>query len=219
MRILLVEDHVTFAEALREALQREGFVVNHVTQVHHAELTLATDAPDLMILDLGLPDQDGLVFLKRLRQAGRRLPILILTARDRLDDKVTGLDEGADDYLAKPFDMPELLARLRVLERRLSTQSHALLTVGSLALDTRTQSVTQAGQTLTLSRREYGLLKALMENVGRIQTRDVLESRLYAWGDEVASNALEVHIHHLRKKIGLTAIRTIRGVGYLMPPA
>ena len=169
------------------------------------------------MLDLGLPDRDGLQVLKSLRDDGIRLPVLLLTARDTVEDKVNGLDSGADDYLAKPFEMAELLARLRVLERRLGIHAQATLSHGDLLLSTRSHDVSIAGTPVELSRREYMLLKSLMENAGRVQTRDSLESSLYSWGEEVASNALEVHIHNLRKKLGSEWIRTVRGVGYMMP--
>lgn len=219
MRLLLVEDNPSLADGLREALQDEGFAVNHVTTAGAALAALRSDPPDLLVLDLGLPDRDGLQVLRELRSDGMRLPVLLLTARDTIDDKVSGLDSGADDYLAKPFDMAELLARLRVLERRLGIQTQATLTHGDIILSTSSHDVSRAGQPVELSRREYMLLKSLLENAGRVQTRDTLESRLYSWGEEVASNALEVHIHNLRKKLGSEIIRTVRGVGYVMPAA
>jgi len=218
MRLLLVEDNLSLADGLREALMREGFAVNHVTTASSALAALHSDPPDLLVLDLGLPDRDGLQVLKSLRDDGIRLPVLLLTARDTIEDKVNGLDSGADDYLAKPFEMAELLARLRVLERRLGIHAQATLSHGDLLLSTRSHDVSIAGTPVELSRREYMLLKSLMENAGRVQTRDSLESSLYSWGEEVASNALEVHIHNLRKKLGSEWIRTVRGVGYMMPP-
>jgi DNA-binding response OmpR family regulator len=217
MRLLLVEDNLSLADGLREALMREGFAVNHVATASSALAALHSDPPDLLVLDLGLPDRDGLQILKSLRNDGIRLPVLLLTARDTIEDKVNGLDSGADDYLAKPFEMAELLARLRVLERRLGIHAQATLSRGDLLLSTRSHDVSIAGIPVELSRREYMLLKSLMENAGRVQTRDSLESSLYSWGEEVASNALEVHIHNLRKKLGSEWIRTVRGVGYMMP--
>lgn len=217
MRLLLVEDNLSLADGLREALMREGFAVNHVATANSALAALRSDPPDLLVLDLGLPDRDGLQVLKSLRDDGIRLPVLLLTARDTIEDKVNGLDSGADDYLAKPFEMAELLARLRVLERRLGIHAQATLSHGDLLLSTRSHDVSIGGTPMELSRREYMLLKSLMENAGRVQTRDSLESSLYSWGEEVASNALEVHIHNLRKKLGSEWIRTVRGVGYMMP--
>jgi DNA-binding response OmpR family regulator len=152
--------------------------------------------------------------LRQLRREHRELPVLVLTARDSLGDKVAGLDSGADDYLAKPFEMAELLARLRVLGRRIGTSSSNVISIGTVSLDTSNQAVTVNGVPTELPRREYMLLKVLMENAGRVQTRDSLENKLYSWGEEVASNALEVHIHHLRKKLGTEFIATVRGVGY-----
>lgn len=214
MHILLIEDDLPLAENLTKALSASGYVVNHVSRGQHALNALKTDPPDIAILDLGLPDLDGITVLKRLREQHKELPVLVLTARDSIDDKVAGLDSGADDYLAKPFDMPELLARLRVLERRLSTTKTSEITIGPVTLDTAQLRVTYHGEPLELSRREYMLLKILMENAGKVLTRSSLESRLYAWGDEVASNTVEVHVHHLRKKLGPDFIHTVRGVGY-----
>ncbi|MEH6529642.1 MAG: winged helix-turn-helix domain-containing protein, partial [Porticoccus sp.] len=175
---------------------------------------VATEEPDIVILDLGLPDMDGLKVLKKIRHQSSSLPVILLTARDSINDKVMGLDSGADDYLAKPFEMTELLARLRVLERRLSTTKSTQITIGDISLDTSTQAVVQQNHELDLSRKEYMLLKSLMENAGKVLTRSTLETRLYSWGEEVCSNALEVHIHHLRKKLGPNFIKTVRGVGY-----
>ncbi len=214
MQILLVEDDRPLAQGIKTSLTHEGFTVNHLTHGEQAISSLKIDAADMVILDLGLPDIDGNEVLKRVRQFNAELPILLLTARATLNDKVKGLDAGADDYLAKPFEMAELLARLRVFERRLSSTKHADLTIGDVSLDLVNLQVTVADKTLELSRREYMLLKALMENAGRIQTRDSLESKLYSWGEEVASNTIEVHIHHLRKKLPKEFIRTVRGVGY-----
>ncbi len=214
MQIVLIEDDVTLAAGLITSLTREGFIVNHITNGSYAVVTCETEQPDMVILDLGLPDMDGLEVLQAIRAGNATIPVLILTARTSLDDKVTGLDLGADDYLAKPFEMPELLARLRVLERRLSSQQHAELTVGTVTIESKHQVVRVDGQQVELPRREYMLLKTLVENAGRVQTRQSLEARLYSWDDELASNALEVHIHHLRKKLPKQFIKTVRGVGY-----
>jgi len=214
MQVLLIEDDPSLAQGLKTSLKREGFIVNHLQLGRLAIESVATAAPDMVVLDLGLPDMDGQDVLRALRKINAELPVLILTARSSLQDKVDGLDSGADDYLAKPFDTDELLARLRVFERRLSSLKHAELVVGTVAMDTKAQQVKVNGADLELSRREYMLLKTLMENVGRVQTRDSLETKLYSWGDEIASNAIEVHIHHLRKKLPEQFIRTVRGVGY-----
>lgn len=214
MQILLVEDDHALAKALQQALQEQGHTVNAVGSGEAAVLIINTETPDIVILDLGLPDIDGIDVLTQTRKKHSDLPVLILTARADLDDRIKGLDSGADDYLGKPFEMTELFARLRVLERRLSTGKSAEITINNVRLDINHNSVTLDGQELELSRKEYMLLKSLMENVGRIQTRSTLESRLYSWNEEVASNALEVHIHHLRKKLGSDFIKTVRGVGY-----
>jgi DNA-binding response OmpR family regulator len=214
MSILLVEDDVALAAGLRQALRAEGFAVNHVATGGDALHVIATEVPEIVILDLGLPDMDGLSVLKRLRAANADLPVLLLTARNTSGDKVAGLDSGADDYLAKPFDMPELLARLRAISRRISATGTNLIEVGDVSLDTASMKVRVNGQEVELPRREYMLLKVLLEGAGKIQTRDSLEQKLYSWGEEVASNALEVHIHHLRKKLGADLIKTVRGVGY-----
>jgi len=214
MLILLVEDDRSIAQALELTLQKQGYSVNSVGTGAAALHVVDTQPPDLLILDLGLPDIDGLEVLKRIRGKEVDLPILLLTARAGLDDRVRGLDSGADDYLPKPFDVSELLARLRVMERRLTTARTAEITIGAVTLDINRNSVLVGSDELELSRREFMLLKSLMENAGRVQTRHVLESRLYSWGEEVASNALEVHVHHLRKKLGADFIRTVRGVGY-----
>ena len=214
MQILLVEDDRQLAESLGTALATKGYVVNSVERGRLALNTLATEPPDIIILDLGLPDMDGLQVLRGVRNHSKSLPVLLLTARDSTADVVAGLDSGADDYLAKPFEITELLARLRVLERRLGTAVSNAITIGAVSLDTAQLSATLSGHPLELSRREYMLLKALMENAGKVLSRSSLESRLYSWGEEVASNALEVHVHHLRKKLGAGFIKTVRGVGY-----
>ena len=216
MPILLVEDDCDLAAGLKRALQNEGFAVNHVATGADALAAIKTEAPEIVILDIGLPDIDGLTVLKRLRVAHPELPVLLLTARASLDDKVAGLDSGADDYLAKPFDMDELFARLRVLQRRLGTVKSSSINIGAIMLDTTNHEVRIDDNTIELSRREYMLLKALMENAGRVQTREALETKLYSWGEEIASNAVEVHIHNLRKKLMPDFIKTIRGVGYVV---
>jgi DNA-binding response OmpR family regulator len=217
MRILLAEDDPLIADGVMAALRQSGFVVNPVTGGKAACASIQADPPDILVLDLGLPDMDGLEVLKYSKAHAPATQVLILTARDSTEAKVRGLDLGADDYLTKPFARAELLARLRVLERRLGNAASATITVGALQLDTRTQEVRVDGELLVLSRREYMVLKTLVENVGAIQTRDTLETRLYGWGEEVASNTIEVHIHHLRKKLPEGFIKTLRGIGYMVP--
>jgi len=214
MQILLVEDDRPLALGLQKALQIQGYAVNHIENGNAALHVIATEKPDILVLDVGLPDISGLDVLKKLRKTETALSVLLLTARDSTDDKVAGLDSGADDYLAKPFEMSELLARLRVLERRLTSTKTSTINIGKVCLDTIEQHVTYEEKQVDMARREYMLLKSLMENAGRIQTRESLETKLYSWGEEVSSNALEVHIHHLRKKLGGDFIKTVRGVGY-----
>lgn len=214
MQILLVEDDQSLAAGLCKALRNEGFVTNHVAAGKAALHAVSVEPPDIVVLDLGLPDMDGLDVLKSIRSSGSVIPILILTARSSIDARVSGLDGGADDYLPKPFETPELIARLRVIERRLSTTRESKIEVGDVTLDTITRQVCFKGEPVELARREYTVLKSLIENCGKVQTREQLESRLYAWGEEVSSNAIEVHVHHLRKKFGSDFIKTIRGVGY-----
>nr|WP_279537110.1 response regulator transcription factor [Aestuariicella hydrocarbonica] len=211
---MLVEDDMDLAGGLIKALRREGFTVNHVALGKQAILSVRSEPPDLLVLDLGLPDITGLQVLESVRSLKLALPVLILTARDGLDDKVMALDSGADDYLSKPFEMEELLARLRVLARRLGTSMHSKIELHGVLLDTRHHEVAVAGQPINLSRREYMLLMALMENAGRVQTKEMLEQKLYGWGEEVVSNAIEVHVSNLRKKMPADLIKTVRGVGY-----
>jgi DNA-binding response OmpR family regulator len=214
MQLLLVEDDKILAEGLQKALKTEGFTVNHVVEGLVALSVIRTESPDALILDIGLPDIDGLEVLKRLRKFNKTLPVIILTARDSLQDKIIGLDGGADDYLPKPFDTTELFARLRVLERRLSSVKQNKIELGVVSLDISGHTVQVSGETTDMPRHEYMILKALMENTGRILTRQQLESKIYNWDEEVVSNALEVHIHNVRKKLPQDFIKTVRGVGY-----
>ncbi|MCL4123498.1 UNVERIFIED_CONTAM: hypothetical protein GTU68_019619 [Idotea baltica] len=216
MQILLVEDDRALAEGLVKALSKEGLSVNHLNQGHLAISAIKTALPDMLILDLGLPDIDGIAVLKATRKVSPDLPILLLTARATIEDKVLGLDHGADDYLAKPFDVAELLARIRTFERRASSFKHARLTLKNVTLDTAGHKVLVDDKAVSFSRREYMLLKMLMENAGRVQTKDSIEAKLYSWGEEVTSNAIEVHIHHLRKKLPTGLITTLRGIGYII---
>jgi DNA-binding response OmpR family regulator len=217
MRILLVEDDPQLGDGLMVGLRQAGFAVDWVRDGHAADLALSTETFDLVVLDLGLPRLSGMEVLKRARDRGRTAPVLILTARDATGDKVAGLDAGADDYLVKPIDLDELTARIRALTRRSAGRAAPLLTHGDLALDPAAHSVTLAGQPVELASREFSLLQMLLESAGRVLTRSQLEQSLYGWGDEPDSNALEVHIHHLRRKLGSDLIRTLRGVGYTIP--
>ncbi|WJG09263.1 response regulator [Aliiglaciecola sp. LCG003] len=214
MKILLVEDDLALSEALSKSLRQQNYAVNCVHNGKDALLALADNESNLLVLDLGLPDMDGLKLLDTIRRNKNTIPTLILTARDTLLDKIEGLDKGADDYLAKPFDMDELLARLRVMERRLGTSQQSVIECGPVRLDATNHLLLIDGESVETSRREFTLLKSLMENVGRIQSKHQLESKLYEWGDEVASNTIEVHIHNLRKKLPADFIKTVRGVGY-----
>ncbi|WP_101758138.1 response regulator transcription factor [Oceanicoccus sp. KOV_DT_Chl] len=214
MRILLVEDDPSLGVGLKDALSHEGFVINLVTSGSEALAAIRAEAPDILVLDLGLPDMDGLEVLTKIKQQTANIPVMVLTARSDLNDKINGLDKGADDYLAKPFEIKELAARLRVFERRLATATSSTIIIGNVKLDTASHSVTVNDELIDFSRREFMLLKSLMENAGKVLTRDALETRLYSWGEEVASNAIEVHIHHLRKKLPDHLIKTVRGIGY-----
>ncbi|MFN4149026.1 MAG: response regulator [Rhodocyclaceae bacterium] len=219
MRILLAEDDPQLGDGLMVGLRQEGYAVDWVKDGMAADLALKSESFDLLVLDLGLPRLSGMEVLARLRARGHSLPVLILTARDAVSDKVLGLDRGADDYLVKPVDLDELAARVRALARRVAGRAQPVLRLGDLVLDPAARQVTLAGQNVELSQREFSLLQALMENSGRVLTRTQLESSLYGWRDEPDSNALEVHIHHLRKKLGAERIKTLRGVGYMMPKA
>ena len=216
MQVLLVEDNTLLANAIVRTLKSAGFSINHVDRGELALNAIRTSQPDIVVLDLGLPDMDGLEVLKSARKTGFSNPVLILTARDATSDKVLGLDAGADDYLAKPFEIDELLARLRALERRLSNVKSHFIEIGDVEIDTNSHEVTIAGEGVSMSRREYMLLKALMESTNKIQTRDLLDSKLYSWGEEVSSNTVEVHIHNLRKKLPVGFIQTVRGIGYVV---
>lgn len=217
MRILLAEDDPHLGDGLTVGLRQDGYAVDWVKDGMAADLALKSEPFDLLVLDLGLPRLTGMEVLARLRARGQTLPVLILTARDATGDKVLGLDAGADDYVVKPVDLDELAARVRALSRRVAGRAQPVVQVGELVLDPATREVTLRGTPIELSQREYSLLSMLMENCGRVLTRAQLEASLYGWRDEPDSNALEVHIHHLRKKLGAERIRTLRGVGYMMP--
>jgi two-component system response regulator QseB len=216
MRLLLVEDDELLGNGLQVGLQQSGYAVDWVKDGQSAELFLGAGAYDLMILDIGLPKRSGLEVLRSQRSRGVDLPVLILTARDTVEDKVAGLDSGADDYLVKPFDLDELAARIRALLRRRSGRSEPVIRHRDIVLDPASHVVTRAGQSIEIAPREFAVLLQLLEHRGRVLSRAQLEQNLYSWKDEVDSNAVEVHIHHLRKKLGAELIRTIRGVGYVI---
>jgi DNA-binding response OmpR family regulator len=218
MKLLVVEDDVDLAAGLVKALRREGFSADAVGTGREAMHSIDIDPPDLVILDRGLPDMDGIAALKMWRAKNKNLPVLILTARGGLEDKVNALDLGADDYLAKPFEMAELLARLRVLLRRMGTALSSYIHIGDVRVDLAGNQASLGDEDLKLSRREFMLLRSLMENAGRIQTKESLEKKLYGWGEEIASNVIEVHISNLRKKLPADFIHTVRGVGYTIAP-
>jgi two-component system response regulator QseB len=216
MRVLLVEDDVMIGNSIQQGLQHEGFTVDWVHDGEAAELAIRTTAYAVMLLDLGLPKKSGLDVLATLRHLGLALPVVILTARDAVADRVRGLDHGADDYLVKPFALDELTARMRAVLRRHQGRADPVITYGVLTLDPATHQVTWQGQPVELSGREFALLQALLDRPGAVLSRSQLEERLYGWEDEVASNAVEVHIHHLRHKLSPALIHTVRGVGYLV---
>jgi len=216
MHLLLVEDDHLVAQGLCRSLRQEGYSVEHSATVKHALQCLGSGEIEMVILDLGLPDGDGSQVLKQIKSQKKIIPVVILTARSSIDDKVQGLDMGADDYLAKPFEPAELFARLRVASRRVNQTQSSLLHCGEVTMDTSAHTVTLANEPLSLPRKEYMLLKALLENQGRVQSKQQLENKLYQWGEEVGSNTIEVHIHHLRKKFPSDFIKTLRGIGYVV---
>ena len=216
MRILLVEDDALLGDAVQAGLKQAGHAVDWAQDGIAAETALAAEDYAAVVLDLGLPRKGGLEVLRSLRARKRSLPVLVLTARDTVEDRITGLDAGADDYLVKPFDLGELNARLRALLRRAGSQPAPVLAAAGVTLDPATRTVSSAGKPVEVSAREFALLEALMQHPGRALSRAQLEEQLYGWGEEVGSNAVEVHIHNLRKKLGSEAIRTLRGIGYVM---
>ncbi len=214
MKILLVEDDELIASGLQLALGRLRHRVEWSADGQQAQRLLDTEDFDLVILDLGLPGKDGFDILGHLRQAGSAVSVLILSARDGIKDRVKGLDLGADDYLTKPFDLDELLARVRVLERRRMSSANHVLENGKLVLDLNAMTVTWDNQPVELPRREWMLLRLFVENPQRVYTRSQIEDALYGWSEGTESNAIDVHVHHLRKKITPDLIKTIRGIGY-----
>jgi two-component system response regulator QseB len=214
MRILLVEDDELLGEGTRKGLIQDGYTVDWVKDGALADQALKTEKFDLVVLDLGLPKMPGISVLQFMRDRGDTTPVLILTARESIEERVKGLDTGADDYLTKPFDLYELLARLRALQRRFASRAAPLLIHGEISLDPASHTVSYKGEPISLSRREFALLHVLLENAGRVLSREHLTQSLYGWGEEVDSNALEVHVHNLRKRFGQEFIRTVRGIGY-----
>ena len=214
MRILLIEDDAMIGKAVRQGLSQAGFAVDWVTDGRAAELSLANGVYDLAVLDLGLPKKDGIAILTTLRSMGNSMPVLIASARDTVRDRIVGLEAGADDYVLKPFDLDELVARVRALLRRHAGSGSPLLQFGALVLDPVRKAVTQGGGTVELSAKEFAVLEALMQRPGAVLSREQLEESVYGWGEEVGSNAIEVHLHHLRKKLGAAVIKNVRGVGY-----
>ena len=217
MRILLAEDDPLLGDGLRAGLRQLGFLVDWVRDGEAAERELRSGAYAAAVLDLGLPLKDGLDVLAGVRRAGLALPVLVLTARDAVPDRVRGLNLGADDYVIKPVDLEELAARLRALVRRAHGQTQELLRAQDVLLDPAGHTVSRAGVPVVLSAREFDVLHTLMLNAGRVLSREQLEQQVYGWGQEVESNTVEVHIHHLRKKLGSGLIQTVRGVGYMLP--
>jgi two-component system, OmpR family, response regulator len=216
MRLLLAEDDRMIGASVERGLKQDGFTVDWVQDGRAAELALQEDVHDLLLLDLGLPRRDGLAVLAAMRRRGDARPVLILTARDAIADRVAGLDAGADDYLVKPFELTELAARIRALARRHAGRAEPVITHGALEMRPATREVRMAGEPVALSAREYALLEALLARPGAILSRAQLEEKLYGWNDEVDSNAVEVHLHGLRRKLGADAIRNVRGVGWMI---
>jgi len=216
MRVLLVEDDEPLGNGIKTGLSHYGYTVDWLKDGQSALRFLRAEIFDLIILDLNLPKVPGLTVLQQMRANGLAIPVLILTARDSVEDRIKGLDSGADDYLTKPFDLDELSARLRALQRRFaSNRADPTIMYREVELDPASLEVKVSGKVIPLSRREFALLQKLLESVGQVVSREVLNQCLYGWGDDVDSNTLEVHVHNLRKKLGINFIRTIRGVGYM----
>lgn len=214
MRILLIEDDPLIGKATRRALTAENYSVDWIDNGSHALTAIKTHDYHAIVLDLGLPDMDGQELLQRFRRQGVNCPILIITARDAVSDRILNLDNGADDFLVKPFDLDELAARLRVSIRRTQGRAEEQIQVGAITLTPSRKAVTLDGQSVSVTGREFAVLHALMGAKGQVLNRDQLEQTIYGWGEEVESNSLEVHIHHLRRKLGKGSIETIHGLGY-----
>jgi two-component system, OmpR family, response regulator QseB len=218
MRLLLVEDDAMIGTGIQAGLRHEGYVVDWVHDGEAAEAALSTEDAGfaLVLLDLGLPRKDGFALLESLRRRRNRVPVLVITARDGVADRIKGLDLGADDYLVKPFDLDELAARIRAVLRRHAGRAEPVVEFGGFRLDPSTRRVSYNGREVGVSVREFSLLQALLNRPGQALSRSQLEERLYGWGEEIASNCIEVHVHNLRRKLGERAIRTVRGVGYVI---
>ena len=216
MRLLLVEDDALLGDGIRNGLKQQDFAVEWLRDGESAVRSLLHEHYDVVVLDLGLPKKHGLDVLREIRAKGVKLPVLILTAQDAVEDRITGLDAGADDYLVKPFDLDELYARIRALLRRSSGRADPKIIHGEIEIDPAAHQVMLAGNIVELSRREYAVLLELLQNRGRVLSRTRLEEGLYEWSEQIESNTVEVHVHHLRKKLGVELIRTIRGVGYMI---
>jgi len=219
VRLLLVEDDPMIGESIKEGLLGDGYAVDWLRDGQAAELALSTVTYDLLLLDLGLPRKQGMDVLHALRNRGNELPVLILTARDSTADRVAGLDAGADDYLVKPFDLDELLARIRALLRRRVARTRSRIVHGGVTLDLASHEVQLDGAPVKLSSREFSVLRALLDNPGSVVSKAQLEEKLYGWDMEVESNTVDVYVHHLRKKFGSDFIKNVRGVGYKIPAA
>ena len=217
MRVLLVEDDALLGAAIQAGLEQSDYTVDWLRDGAQAASALRTAEPDLLILDIGLPGRSGLEILAELRARGSNLPVLLLTARDTVSDRIAGLDRGADDYLVKPFDLGELTARMRAIARRRGGRAEAVIRHGDLVLDPASRAVTRAGESVSLSAKATMILEALLERPGIPVSRERLELTLYGWNEGVDSNTIEVHVHHLRKKLGKDLIRTVRGLGYMIP--
>jgi len=214
MRLLLIEDDPMIGRAVQSGLSRAGFTIDWVTDGHGGAAALANAVYDAVVLDLGLPRIDGLSLLRQLRARRDTVPVLIVSARDAVPDRIDGLNAGADDYLLKPFDLDELVARVRALLRRHAGAASSIMSAGRLSLDPVQRIATLAGEALALTAKEFALLEALMHRPGAVLSRERLEESIYGWGEEVGSNALEVHLHNLRRKLGSEFIKNVRGVGY-----
>ncbi len=217
MRVLLVEDDGMIAQGLQTALRQSSYAVDWVADGKSAEAALQDSVFDLVLLDLGLPLRDGLHVLRALRQRGDATPVIILTARDETQQRIAGLDAGADDYIVKPFDLDEVMARMRSVLRRAAGRGDPAIQHGDLRLDPVSRTVERNGTPVNLSAHEFSVLEALLQRPGAVLSRSQLEDRLYGWDDQIGSNAIEVYIHGLRRKLGNDAIRTLRGVGYFVP--
>jgi DNA-binding response OmpR family regulator len=217
MRILLVEDDAMIAEGVQTMLRAEGYIVDWAADGKLADAALSAEHFDLVLLDLGLPGKDGIEVLRRLRARGKNLPVIIMTARDAVEDKIKGLDAGADDYIVKPFDVDELAARIRSALRRSAGLAEPEIVIRDVRIHPVNKQITRGGQPVQLSAREYAIVEALMLRPGAILSRAQLEERMYGWGDEIGSNAVEVHVHGIRRKLGEDFIQNVRGVGYFIP--